>query len=36
MVEEDRKINMDDSVDTSLTSEVVALFADFWQAELCF
>ncbi len=35
MVEEEIKIRMGDSVDTSLASEEIDLFVDLWEAQPC-
>ena len=35
MDEEERKMKMDDSVDTSPTSEGIYLLADMWETQPC-
>ena len=35
MDEEERKTKMDDRVDTSLASEGIDLFVDFWEVQPC-
>ena len=35
MDEEEIKIKMDDSVDTSFASEGIYLFVDLWEAQPC-
>ena len=35
MVEEERKITMDDGVDTSVASEGIDLFVELWEAQPC-
>ena len=35
MDEEERKMKMDDGVDTSVASEGIDLFVDLWEAQPC-